>query len=301
MPELRLVSLPPMAAMVTPPAIADQLATEALGVIESVGRFDRRCCPPKRQLLAIALTSFLFVACPLMNRAQTSTSAPQSRKPEATVSVRELQVSAKARRALLQGAQCLRKGDAAQSLSHFKRAIQESPDYQEAYYHKGLAEIRLNQANEAMQSFQRAIDLSDGHYAPAYFAYGQALLLRGRSKDAETILRRGLEEDSSSSEGYTVLSITLTDELRVNEAEELAHKALQTRDPFAWKAFLPLADIHEKRGEYGSAVQDLESYLQHLRSQGDAGLIPQVEKALSNLKTRLSAREPALIIAQSPD
>ena len=195
----------------------------------------------------------------------------------------------------------LRKGDAAGSLSYFKRAIQESPSYPQAYYYKGLAEIRLDQANEASQSFQKAIDLSGGHYALAYFGYAHALLLLERPKDAEAISRRGLEEDSSLSEGYTVLSFTLVMEHRLDEAEQMAQKAVQMPDPLAWKALLPIAYIHAIKKEYAPAVHDLESYLQHLRSEGDKGLIPRVEKVLSDLKTNLSAREPALVLAQNPD
>jgi regulator of sirC expression with transglutaminase-like and TPR domain len=127
------------------------------------------------------------------------------------------------------------------------------------------------------------------------------LILLERPNDAEAISRRGLEEDSSLSEGYTVLSFTLVMEHRLDEAEQMAQKAVQMPDPLAWKALLALAYIHATKKDYEPAVHDLESYLQHLRSEGDKGLIQQVEKALSNLRTRLSAREPALIIAQSPD
>ncbi len=60
----------------------------------------------------------------------------------------------------------LRKGMRARSLRHFVRAIHEFPDYYEAYSNKGAAELLLNQKDEALQSFQKAIDLSGGHYTP---------------------------------------------------------------------------------------------------------------------------------------
>jgi tetratricopeptide (TPR) repeat protein len=236
-----------------------------------------------------------------VGRVQPQTQAQSKTKITTEISVQELQVPAKAHQAVLQGVECMRKGDVAGSLSHFKRAIQECPSYPQAYYQKGLAEIRLDQPNEALHSFQKAIDLSGGHYALAYFGCAQALGLLERPKDAEAISRRGLEEDSSLSEGYTVLSLTLVMEHRLDEAERMAQKAVEMPDPLAWKALLPFASVHVARKEYAPAVHDLESYLQHVRSEGNRGLIQQVEKALSNLKTRLSAREPALIIAQSPD
>jgi hypothetical protein len=100
--------------------------------------------------ILIFLVCFAFVV-------QPQTQAQSKTKITAVVSVHELQVPAKAHQAVLQGVECMRKGDVAGSLSHFKRAIQECPSYPQAYYQKGLAEIRLDQPNEASQSFQKPL------------------------------------------------------------------------------------------------------------------------------------------------
>ena len=249
----------------------------------------------------ICARCLLLVAWLPTAQGQSLASEPQTRKVEDTVSVQELLVSGKARHAVLLGVEYLRKGDAAQSLTYFKRAIQESPGYPQAYYHKGLAEIQLVQLHEASESFQKAISLTGGRYALAYLGYAQALVLLGRLKDAEVFSRRGLQEDSHLSEGYTVLSITLIKEHRLAEAEEVAQNGLQLSDPFAWKALLPLAYIHQARREYEPAAQDLESYLEHLRTEGNKKLVQQVEEMLDDLKARLSARESTLSAAQSPE
>lgn len=124
----------------------------------------------------IAVSILIFLVC-FAFVVQPHTQAQSKTKITAQVSVQELQVPAKAHQAVLQAVERMRKGDVAGSLSHFKRAIQECPSYAQAYYLKGLAEIRLDQPNEASQSFQKAIDLSGGHYALAYFGYAQALVL----------------------------------------------------------------------------------------------------------------------------
>jgi tetratricopeptide (TPR) repeat protein len=241
-----------------------------------------------RQLLflAFALINFLLIALLPTTYAQVSTSASESSTAEATVSVQELQIPAKARSALEQGVERLRKGDAARSLFYFQRAIRECPTYHEAYCQKGLAEVRLGQVSEAVQSFQKAIDLSGGHYALAYFGYGQALARLGKLEDAEAILRRGLEQDPASAEGYTALSLVLVDEHHLDEAENIAQKALQLPDPNAWKARLALACVRVNKRQYRAAVDHLEDFLQHLRSQGDRDLIPRVERELTEVKAR---------------
>jgi tetratricopeptide (TPR) repeat protein len=241
-------------------------------------------------LFTVAVLNFLLIAVLPTTYAQVSTTASESSTAEATVSVRELQIPAKARNDLEQGVECLRKGDAARSLSYFQRAIHECPTYHEAYCEKGLAEVRLGQLSEAVQSFQKAIDLSGGHYALAYFGYGQALARLGKLEDAEAILRRGLEQDPASAEGYTALSLVLVDEHHLDEAENIAQKALQLPDPNSWKARLALACVRVNKGEYQAAVDHLENFLQHLRSHGDRDLIPRVERELTEVKARAASQ-----------
>jgi len=72
--------------------------------------------------------------------------------------VRELKIPGKARNEFQKGLDHLHKKDPAGSLSHFTKAFQAFPDYYEAYYHKGVAKMRLGQNDEAMQAFQMAID-----------------------------------------------------------------------------------------------------------------------------------------------
>jgi len=216
--------------------------------------------------LVISLLNFLLVGWPLAGHAQVSNPGSWTRTQQSTVSARELQIPAKARSAFRRGFERLAKGDADGSLQHFRRAIQGFPGFYEAYYNKGVAETQLHQAEEALQSFQKAIDLSGGHCARAYFGYGLVLDRQGEAKDAEQIVRRGLEEDPALSDGYGVLSIVLFDLNRLDEAEAAAQKALLLPNPSPRNALLTLAYIHIKRGDYRFAVRDLEAYLNSVPS-----------------------------------
>jgi tetratricopeptide (TPR) repeat protein len=218
-----------------------------------------------------------------------------TRAQKYTVSVRELRIPPKARAAFNRGVECLAKGDAAGSLRHFNRAIQEFPDFYEAYYDQGAAEMQIGQKSEAMQSFQKAIDLSGGHFARAYVGYGLVLTQQGKSEEAEPIVRRGLEEDPSLAEGYSVLSIVLFGENRLDEAEQTAQKALRMPNSSAIGALVTLAYIHLKREEYPSAVQNLEDYLKAVRAspfKADAGFLQYLEKKLSEAKEKSIVQNP---------
>jgi tetratricopeptide (TPR) repeat protein len=177
------------------------------------------------------------------------------------VSVRELRIPDKARNEYRKGLECVGKKDPAGSLSHFTKATRAYPNYYEAYYHIGATETKLGHMGEAMQAFQTAIDLSGGKYAWAEFGFGYVLYLQGRADEAETIIRRGLEVDDNSPDGYAILGMTLLWLNRVDEAEKSAREALLRKPDFAG-AYLVLADVYARRRDYRMQLQNLDTYLQ---------------------------------------
>ncbi len=182
------------------------------------------------------------------------------RRTAYTVSVRELGIPGKARNAFEKGLARLAKNDADGSRSQFVRATATFPDYYEAYYHMGVADLRLGREEEAAQAFQKAIDLSGGRYAWAQFALGLLLCRRGEYAEAETVIREGLEVDGRSATGHLFLSVALFRLNRLEEAERSAREALLRKPGFAL-AYLVLADVHGRRGEYARQLQDLDVYV----------------------------------------
>jgi Tfp pilus assembly protein PilF len=182
------------------------------------------------------------------------------RRTEYAVSVRELRIPVKARNAFEKGLERLAKNDADGSRTQFVRATATFPDYYEAYYHMGVADLRLGREEDAAQAFQKAIDLSGGRYAWAQFALGLLLCRRGEYAEAETVIRKGLDADGSAATGHLFLSAALFRLNRLEDAERSAREALLRKPGFAL-AYLVLADVHGRRGEYGRQLQNLDAYL----------------------------------------
>jgi tetratricopeptide (TPR) repeat protein len=162
------------------------------------------------------------------------------------------------------------KQDPAGSLKHFAAAIAAAPDYFEVYYHLGVAEAQLNRNEEAMGSFQTAIDLSDGHYPRAEFGYALMLTRIGSAAEAESIVRHGLETDANIPDGHVVLGLILLKLHRVDEAERSAQRALLLEQPSSAKGYLILADVEGARGEFARQADELEAYMKscpHDRNQ----------------------------------
>lgn len=188
-------------------------------------------------------------------------SLPSQPPPSAyTVSVRELRIPGKAQGAFKKGLERLAKKDLAGSLRLFLKAAQLFPGYFEAFYHQGVVETKLGHLEKALVAFQKSVDLSGGRYAKAVFGMGYLDYLQGKPGEAETLVRRGLEMDPNSAQGYLILGMALLREERPDEAEKSAREAL-LRDPHMANAYLVLADSCGLRKNYAEQVQDLDSYL----------------------------------------
>ena len=244
----------------------------------------------RRKLTCVAL---LFAncawtaVCAPSAKAQISNFAPTKKTP--TVSVRELRRPSKARDEFERGLRRLEKRDPAGSLKHFDAAIQISEDYYEVYYHRGVAEMQLGRSDEALQSFQRAIDLSDGRYARAQFGYGLILCRKNKPEEAERIVRQGLETDATIADGHVVLGFVLIKLNRSDEAEKSAREALRLNDPHAAKGYLVLADVDAARGDYQAQARDLNAYLKLNRNDAHKAFLQAARDTAKRLAARAAA------------
>jgi tetratricopeptide (TPR) repeat protein len=203
-----------------------------------------------------------------------------------TVSVRDLKVPGKARHAFEKGIERLQKKDAAGSLDRFKEATNAFPDYYEAYYQIGVANLELRRGNEAEQALQRAIDLSGGRYAEPQFALGALLCERQAYPDAERVLRRAIDVDPNSWKGHLFLGQALFGQVRLDEAEKSAREALVRRSDVP-SAHILLANIHIRRQEYILAIKDLDTFLDMRPTGSSSDQARAVRQAAQRIASRL--------------
>ena len=227
-----------------------------------------RCDSPSPQFVKFSLfltLTLLLLFCAFPSPAQTTfrwePDAPSvDKKAEGTVSVRDLTIPPKAFEEFQRGLQLLERQDPAGSMPHFRKAIEKYPQYFEAYYHLGVAQKRLGQDDQAMSSYQSAIDLSSGKYALAAYAYGLMLCKQGRSHDAERTVRYALEMQQNKAIGQVVLATVFLYEHRPDEAEKTARDALSV-DPNTPDAYLVLAGVDGEKEDYASEVHELDQFL----------------------------------------
>jgi tetratricopeptide (TPR) repeat protein len=253
--------------------VAVRLKSHAAGIFRSIltdfeGHFEVRSLPPSTYEIVVdepgyepaQISTRLDGSSSELVVYLTSSNMPQTPRDSYVISTRELKIPGKARYEYEKGLGSLAKEDLTGSVSHFTKAAQAFPDYYESYYHLGVAETRLGHKDGAMQAFQRAIDLSGGRYAWAEFGVGYLLYLEGKPEEAATIVRRGLEMDESSADGYLILGMALLRLNRLEEAERSAHEALLRNPNFA-QPYLVLSEANARRHEYRAQLQQLDSYL----------------------------------------
>jgi tetratricopeptide (TPR) repeat protein len=203
-----------------------------------------------------------------------------------TVSVHDLKVPGKARHEFDKGVARLQKNDAEGSLSHFKEATNAFPNYYEAYYQIGLANLELRRGNDAEQALQRSIDLSGGGYAEPQVALGALLCDRQSYQEAERVLRRAIDVDGNSWKGHLLLGQALFGLNRLAEAEKSAHEVLLRRSD-ASSAYILLANVHIRRHEYVLGIKDLDTYLTMRPDGASSEQAREVRAAAQKIVSRL--------------
>src|SRR5215472_14390857 len=207
-----------------------------------------------------------------------------------SVSVHELEVPGKARDLFEKGVQHLQKQDDAGSVRLFKQAIEKYRTYYEAYYCLGVAQAHLGQVDAAVNSFQSAIDLSDGRYSRAEFAYAAILADRGNIADAERLTRDGLDKDQSLPDGFLVMAIISLRQNRLDEAEKNARDALARSRNFA-NAYLILAKVHSEKKDFGAEMKDLDTYLNLQPNSRNAQQIRELRATAQRLANDAAAKQ----------
>ena len=247
----------------------------------------------RRSLRAMCFAGSMFAAgWSATTRAQSVNFTTASVVSSGTkVSVRELQIPAKARDEFNRGLRSLEKRDVAKSLRHFEAALQTFPEYYEVYYHEGIAALIERNNEEALRCFQKAIDASDKSYPQAEFGYGLALMREGKPEEAERVVRHGLESDSNNPDGHVVLGFVLLKLKRPDEAEKSAREALDVHAPNSAKGYLVLSDLNAEKGNYEDQVHDLNTYLKLRPNDPNKSTLQSVRDLAKRLaaRSRLSA------------
>jgi tetratricopeptide (TPR) repeat protein len=98
------------------------------------------------------------------------------------------------------------RGDLAGAIKLYEKALHTVPEFPEAEYQRGMAELGLGNKAEAEKSFRRALELRED-WSPAMTSLGSLLVESGQFGEAEKLLSKALAADPQNSAANPTVSI----------------------------------------------------------------------------------------------
>ena len=127
-----------------------------------------------------------------------------------TVSARELSIPRNAHQDMEKGLAKLNgKSDYAGSIKDFEHAVQEYPDYHEAYAQMGVAYLHLKNNASSEQALRKSLELSQNRDVDALIWLATLYSNTDRFADAEPLARKAVELNPNSWQANSELAQTL--------------------------------------------------------------------------------------------
>ena len=146
-----------------------------------------------------------------------------------------------------------------EAMSSYDRAIRANPSYTQAYYRKGVLNVRSRNFNEAQTNLQKAVDL-DPSYAPAYRELADMYYYAGKYDLALSNFQKyiGLAEKSSRTDAQYASFLYLTK--KFPEALAEADKVLSVEPNNQTMNRIKAYSLYET-GDYAGAAAAMDTYL----------------------------------------
>ena len=179
----------------------------ALGFTDGSGKFELHALKPRRYILRASKQGFQpyqesldlserFLATTISVRLHRS--EQKAEIPGPGVSARALRIPEKAREEFLAGVDLLgEKNNPKESVSHFQQAIADFPDYYEAYYMLGMAQLKIGDATGGEASLRKSVEINPKYFEP-YYPLAELLIRLQRYEEAESFLQVPFQEDQES-------------------------------------------------------------------------------------------------------
>lgn len=197
-----------------------------------------------------------------------------------TVRARNLAIPESAQNEFQRGVRFLRdEKNPRQSVVHFQRAIEISPEYFEAYFLLGMTYIQLNLASEATAALEKSIALNPKFLSP-YYPLAVLLRAQKRPDEAEKLLQRAMEMNKDGWEWPFELSRCYAARGQWEKALEYGQMAYDRPNP-PTKIHLLMADLYSNLGSSKKAIAEFEIFL---KLDPQSPYVPRVQKALGQLR-----------------
>jgi tetratricopeptide (TPR) repeat protein len=158
------------------------------------------------------------------------------------------------------GLALLKAGQSHEAIEQFEKAIQIRPDYAEAHNNFGDALRRAGRMPEAMEQFEQALEIMPD-YAEAHNNLGDALRQTGHIPEAMEQFNQAFQIKPDYAEAHYNLGLALFQSGRMLDAIDQYQQALQIKPDYA-EAHNNLGNTMLQIGELSDAIEQFEQALQ---------------------------------------
>jgi tetratricopeptide (TPR) repeat protein len=190
---------------------------------------------------------------------QIQTPQTVDKKEQWTVSIKQLEhkVPKEAWKEYKKAQSSIAKRDYQKAREHLDVAVSVDPEFADAFNDLGFIHAIANESEQAIEQFQKALDLVPDH-ARATSNMAISLFKLQRYRDAARVARRALIVNSGLPRMHFVLGVAIADE-HGNLDEALMHLNRAATD--VPNARLVASQILEQTGHHDDAVKEVEQYL----------------------------------------
>jgi tetratricopeptide (TPR) repeat protein len=113
----------------------------------------------------------------------------------------------------------------------------------------------------------------------------------GKVREAERVVRHGLQTNANIPDGHVVLAVALLQLNRLEEAEKSAQEALLLNQSTSAKAHLILADIRGEKGDFSGQARELDAYLERCPKDRNHKFIEETRDLAKKIASRKASSQ----------
>jgi tetratricopeptide (TPR) repeat protein len=193
----------------------------------------------------------------------------------------------RARKEYEKGVESDRAGKRDEAVQHYQKALQVSPDFYYARNNLGSDYLSKSDFVRAREEFEQAVRLNQSD-AGAYFNLSNVCMLTAQLPDARRYLEEGMRRQPDSALGHFLLGSLNLREGRLPEAERALRQAEQL-DPVMVQPRLQLVNLFLQQGRKKEAVGELHAFM---TTFPDNSFNKQARDLLHRLETPSNATAP---------
>jgi tetratricopeptide (TPR) repeat protein len=153
-------------------------------------------------------------------------------------------------------------GQYVSAAKRFEEIVEADDTFMKAFDNLGLCYEALNQPEQAIAAYRKAIALNRTSKAPSFWPplnLGTFLRNRGELAEAETLLREAVKYDASAAKAHYQLGALLEQQDHLDQAV-VAFKHAAASDPTYAAPHYALARIYRRQGKADAAAQALATF-----------------------------------------